>query len=254
MVSWKEKVMKAPIHELPIRWRRPVAWLLMRLAVWADNVERYNYWGSAIYWQTSRAYWENKRLLRLQELLGVVRGYGATAEQLRAGSPRAKASRLKRLIRMLRHYMSASPFAGEYGDALGIGQEQDDAICGKHRQKTYSRSHTLCGCYVWLERHTDVPARWYWVAYHPRRGATATGHTPLSAVRACLRLWRAWWEWDDRAQRGELRGKELAKLNAWHIRQAIKLRGCHPPKKGGRRTDLLAAYRQPQKSLFDLMP
>ena len=47
-----------------------------------------------------------------------------------------------------------------------------------------------------------------------------------------------------------LKEKELQKMNGWSLRKALELRGCHA--RGRKRADLVAEYRQPQASLFDL--
>lgn len=252
--SHTEAAMAAPCHELPVSWREPVRWLLMRLATWADGVEAEAIdKKSSFYWQVNRQEWERKRLERFQNLLATVRVYASTVAQLREGSKRVKPQRLGRIIGILKNYLSASPFAGVYCDAQGIGMEHDAHLCGKDLRtgREFSRSHRLCGCYVWLSRSIEYPNRWYWEAWHPRRGASSVGITPLEAVRGCLRLWRHWWKWDDRARRGQLSDRELAKMHGSLLRKAVELRGG----KGGgrRRAQWLAAYRQPQANLLNLL-
>lgn len=249
-----EAAMTALCHELPVRWREPVRWLLLRLATWADGVEAEAVdKKSSFYWQVNRQRWERKRLERFQELLATVRVYASTASQLRGGSKRVKPQRLGRIIGILKNDLSASPFAGVYCDAQGIGMEHDAHLCGKDLRtgREFSRSHRLCGCYVWLSRSMEYPNRWYWEAWHPRRGAMSVGITPLEAVRRCLRLWRHWWIWDDRARRGRLTDRELSRMHGSLLRKAIELRGGHP--QGNRRAQLMAAYRRPQASLMAIL-
>lgn len=247
-----EAAMTAPCHELPVRWRAPVRCLLMRLADWADSVEAESD-GSSFYWQVYRQGWEMDRLQCFQDLLATVRVYASTASQLREGSKRVKPQRLGRILGILKNDLSASPFAGVYCDAQGIGMEHDAHLCGKdlRTDREFSRSHRLCGCYVWLSRSMEYPNRWYWEAWHPRRGAMSVGITPLEAVRRCLRLWRHWWIWDDRARRGRLTDRELSRMHVSLLHKAIELRGGHP--QGNRRAQLMAAYRRPQASLMAIL-
>ena len=236
--SHTEAAMTAPYHELPARWRAPARWLLLRLATWADGVEaEAGDKKSSFYWQVNRQGWERKRLERFQDLLTTVRVYASTASQLREGSKRVKPQRLGRILGILKNDLSASPFAGVYCDAQGIGMEHDAHLCGKDLRtgREFSRSHRLCGCYVW----------------HPRRGASSTGITPLEAVRNCLRLWRHWWTWDNRARQGRLTDRELGKIHCSLLRKAIELRGGHP--QGNRRAQLMAVYRRPQASLMAIL-
>ena len=246
-----EVVSALPFDELPLRWQRPVRWVLERLAAWADEVEQNNVRGSSFFWHCDRANWERERLQRMQDIASSVRLYAETARHIRSGGKRLKPQRLGRILRILKSDLSETTFAGRFADHQGIGAEHDAVINGKFRGKIYSRSRKVCGCFVWLERDTDAPHRWYWHAYHERRGASGTGHTPLEAVRSCLRLWRDWWLWDDRARRGMLKEKELQKMNGWSLRKALELRGCHA--RGRKRADLVAEYRQPQASLFDVL-
>ena len=164
-----------------------------------------------------------------------------------------KPQRLGRILGILKNDLSASPFAGVYCDAQGIGMEHDAHLCGKDLRtgREFSRSHRLCGCYVWLSRSIEYPNRWYWEAWHPRRGASSTGITPLEAVRNCLRLWRHWWTWDNRARQGRLTDRELGKIHCSLLRKAIELRGGHP--QGNRRAQLMAVYRRPQASLMAIL-
>lgn len=252
--SHTEAAMTAPYHELPARWRAPARWLLLRLATWADGVEaEAGDKKSSFYWQVNRQGWERKRLERFQDLLATVRVYASTASQLREGSKRVKPQRLGRILGILKNDLSASPFAGVYCDAQGIGMEHDAHLCGKDLRtgREFSRSHRLCGCYVWLSRSIEYPNRWYWEAWHPRRGASSTGITPLEAVRNCLRLWRHWWTWDNRARQGRLTDRELGKIHCSLLRKAIELRGGHP--QGNRRAQLMAVYRRPQASLMAIL-
>ena len=247
-----DAVTALPYNELPPRWQRPVRWLLSRIAEWADEVEQNNVRGSSFFWHCDRANWERRRLQKMRDIMACVRIYADTARQLRSGGKRLKPQRLGRILRVLKSDLSESPFAGRFADQQGIGVEHDAVINGKFRGKVYSRSHRLCGCFVWLERDAESPQHWFWHAYHECRGASGTGHTPLEAVRSCLRLWRNWWRWYDRARRGKLRENELQKMNGWHLRKALELRGCHA--RGRKRADLVAEYRQPQASLFSLYP
>lgn len=245
-----EVVSALPFDELPLRWQRPVRWLLERLAAWADEVEQDNIRGSSFFWHCDRQTWERRRLQKMRDIMASVRLYAETARHIRSGGRRYKPQRLGRILRILKSDLSESPFAGRFADQQDIGAEHDATICGMFRKKVYSRSRKVCGCFVWLERDADAPQHWFWHAYHERRGASGTGHTPLGAVRSCLRLWRDWWRWDDRARRGKLREKELQKMNGWSLRKALELRGCHA--RGRKKADLVAEYRQPQASLFDL--
>lgn len=247
-----DAVTALPYNELPPRWQRPVRWLLERIAAWADEVEQHNVRGTSLYWECERATWEQARLQKMLDIMSSVRIYAETAKHIRSGGKRLKPQRLRRILHIMKDELSESPFAGRFADQQGIGAEHDAVICGKHRRKVYSRSHKLCGCYVWLERDAGMSNHWFWHAYHERRGASGTGHTPLEAVRSCLRLWRYWWRWDDRARRGQILEKELQKMNGWRLRKSLELRGCHA--RGRKRADLVAEYRQPQASLFSLYP
>ena len=87
-----EVVSALPFDELPLRWQRPVRWVLERLAAWADEVEQNNVRGSSFFWHCDRANWERERLQRMQDIASSVRLYAETARHIRSGGKNSSPS------------------------------------------------------------------------------------------------------------------------------------------------------------------